>query len=507
MSTVAETLVKQVKELLHAGIPKQIIIEELSKGTINKFVDTCREKIEEATPIDDCTSQYFDMLLSDMLSLRHAIPATIRNAYIIDIFHQSAANERISLKQYISELTNCLNDNTELKDILSSYMISFILTKCDKSTLLEEIASLDEKALKQFHSLAYTFTEDDPLIRGNSMNTHRTIETDSTNTPTIIRQLHNMGMSRDEIVDLLCNAMIDTYSSEYRDWGIRSHFSLIGIHDDEYWNELLKTDLEQTLRRQIEYNIDLDKYVIKCIFGSTYPTLLSNSIDLLISKGRERIDQAFCDLLIKQDLDTIDYIEFNIQKFLTSSSLDEETTLKLVKYYIRSCFYPLSDSSQRECYLHNSTHYIHNDEWVYEITIYTRTLLERCTYIDNDIVSELIRYLNNIIAILPRQQSDLMFSNVLSLRHAIPPHLQALFVHTMFSTVTHYISFSTYIKEMLNCISDGIGNIYYLYKYLKQIMRGKTERYILLKELASFDEFMLKQLHELVSILATFNSI
>lgn len=177
-------------------------------------------------------------------------------------------------------------------------------------------------------------------------------------------------------------------------------------------------------------------------------------------------DLLFCDNLIRQNLDALEYVDFELSKFEVSKPLDKGTAFALIKYYVRSCFSPNNTPRQKWKYLDDVTLYLHDSKWVKELFVYTRMLLQK-QKIDTAIAEELGSYFNGILSVLPNRYADTLFQLLLSLRHEMTEDVRKDFVHTVFDKSVSWLSLKILVQEITECLDDESGSAAYLCDFIK----------------------------------------
>ncbi len=339
------------------------------------------------------------------------------------------------------------------------------------------------------------------------------------NAQTKIRGLYKIGMPLNEITNLLEEAIASTYAYTYKNkqsWLVsNAHFDILKISKKKKWDKLSEVKLKNIVKKQIHNKLNLLKYIENCVNQSSINeeefNTLDNIINIAVLYDGKNIDQIFCDLFMQQDLDTIDFTDFNLNAFNTSTSFDNTVALKLMKYIIRSyfCDNAVNDLMQNTAYTNLLAPYLKDTNWVNQVISYTNTLLKEISNVNSTTIQLLGKCLSTILSYIPSLQADVIFENILLLRYLINKPLQDIFIKTILEdqASNKCVSIKQYAKQIMQCLNEGLGSIEIFYKYLNTLVSWKSYTNTLLQEIAGLDKQSLDQLHEVVSILATFNSI
>ncbi len=165
----------------------------------------------------------------------------------------------------------------------------------------------------------------------------------------VVEKLCKVNVPDTLIYKCIRDLIIDGYINLYQSYGITNEFKYIKITPKD------KQQIKQIgIRNVVENNIDKELYIKECIHNIITNNFVNDEkIKLLESifkssivryGARIEVDRIFCDYLVKQDLDNI---EFDLSDFAVSTPLDEQTKLKLTKYILRTCFDNFVDWYQR----------------------------------------------------------------------------------------------------------------------------------------------------------------
>ncbi len=329
-----------------------------------------------------------------------------------------------------------------------------------------------------------------------------------------IRGLHKLDMSVDDIVNFLCDVIVDSYLFYYTPKKsikrkVAPFFKLIGIDNTKEYEQLLKNDAKSVIREQLRRTLDLNKCVRDVI--NELPTSLTKLEEIIHSPnfvGVEKFDEVFCKLYVQQNTNSFVYNEYELSELRIPQEITETVALNVLKYVVQSCF-TVDDFFTNSKYLHTIGPYLEDVEYVKKALEYTHAMLEQCKNVSIESINNVAEFCCVIASGLPKEHIDDVFKDIVELRHLMSKGNQTVFIkhileNQLLSTLS---SFEQYIKVISECIKDGVGLLEVFSYCLNDTMMYRITNNLMLTGFSRLDEKSVKQFLELTSILAAFEDI
>ncbi len=334
------------------------------------------------------------------------------------------------------------------------------------------------------------------------------------NLPNQIRGLHKVGLSVDEIANVLSDAIVGSYRRHYFAEGrVTSYFKLIGIYNSQKWKNLLENNLESTVRTQLYENLKLVQCVEDAINQTSSNSNEFTKLVCIVNSDKfvrsKVLNSAFCKAFLQLDLDEIEYTDYNLSEFVLDTQLTKRDIQKIIRYVVNACFFATEHKSFIDVWLYPIRNSSIDTNIVKEELNYAETMLKKCNNLTSVNIGLLSYCLCGIIEILPAEHQGDVLDETLALSRFIPTNLQTSFLGKVFDCVKRnsHISLAKFIKLIAMCLNEGVGTAKDLYKFLTAILFIKANDEVLLKEIVKLDNKSLKQLQEIGVLLETFNMI
>lgn len=330
-----------------------------------------------------------------------------------------------------------------------------------------------------------------------------------------LKGLYKVGMSADEIVELLSDALIDMFVYEYsKKKAITSHFELIGIYNTQKWKGLLTADPLNVIRTQLNSKLNAVKCVRDAINESSSSDSTFKKLNVMLkshgSNSTKKIDERLCTLLLQQDPTTFNYVAYDMDKLITPTSIDEKVALNIFNFVMHTYATSIDRyNNDRNDLMISIRSYLQDIKVARKMLTNTYKILEQ--YKDDGFINmyNIAQCCIDLVYRLPEEYTEELLETILSLRHALSKDIQVKFVNAVleYTNYSRRVSFKQCIKIAMLCVAENATSAETIAYFLQGVISGTSYSKSILHEIASLDRELAKQFYELIILLATFSKI
>lgn len=295
----------------------------------------------------------------------------------------------------------------------------------------------------------------------------------------VARGLYVAGMSKYEVCTLIKNILVQSFVNIYNTQGLTSDFKHIGIYSKGKWKRKIEQEGIKVIEEMLCKKLSFDECVIDA-FKTTDP----NEDDV------GKLD-TFISLLNKH---------LDIDAYITTTSLNREIAIKLIKYVIRGCFeHPYKSKYTANTITDIAYQYIHPDD-IDTILAYTENLIEKHDNIKKKALDHLSRFLGKMITV---KDSEGVLAKILSLPYLNSMDETELFEFTeglLDVILESSLTLDKLIKEIATCLYKGINLDKQFRDLLNEYIAQLLSKDILLEQIAMLDDETLKQFREILML-------
>ncbi len=304
----------------------------------------------------------------------------------------------------------------------------------------------------------------------------------------VARGLYVAGMSKHEVSTLIKDILVQSFVNIYNTQGLTSDFKRIGMHSKRKWKRKIEQEGVKVIEEMLCKKLSFDACVIDAL-----NTVDPNEDDV------EKLD-TFITLLNKH---------LDIDVYITTTSLNREIAIKLIKYVIRGCFeHPYKSKYTANTITNVAYQYIHPDD-IDTILAYTESLIEEHDNIKKKALDHLGRFLGKMITV---KDSEGVLAKILSLPYLnsivpfyIPPIMDETelfeFTEGLLDVILESsLTLDKLIKEIATCLYKGINLDKQFKDLLNEYVAQLLSKDILLEQIAMLDDETLKQFREVLML-------